>query len=307
MRKPDRVEMNLDRLHELRASGDTGALARFLDDRANVVIAKAADIAGDLRAAELVPKLASTFERLMRNPASLDKGCAALTAIARALYTMESNESTAFRAGIRHVQMEPSWGPPVDAAVELRGICALGLTQTHYDGTLFELVRLLGDREWKARVAAARALACMNDPGASLVLQYKASIGDEEPDVTAESLAGVIAQDPSRYRTFVIEFLDGATEDVAESAILALGAVRSDAATGILVERWKRSTSRTLRQALLTALAGNRSDQAVEFLLNRIADEDDECWAESIVAALERCRANERVLERAREALAHRA
>ena len=302
MRKPDRVEANLDRLHELRKSGEPQALATFLDDGVNLVVAKAAAIAGELGAAELAPKLHSTFKRLMQNPAALDKGCTALTAIARALYSIEYSDSTVFRAGIRHVQMEASWGPPVDAAVELRGVCALGLTQTRYDGTLFELVRLLADREWKARLAAARALGCMNDPGAALVLQFKASIGDAETDVTGECLAGVLAHDPNRYRPFVTEFLQGEDEALAESAIFALGAVRNEAATDVLIERWGKPASRELRQALVTALATNRSERAVEFLLSRIADENER-WAAAIAAALEKSRANERVLERVRTAL----
>jgi HEAT repeat protein len=299
MRKTDRVEAQFESLADLRNSRDVPQLAPFLDSRVNLVVAKAADIAGEWRAGDLTPNLESAFERLMRNPAVLDKGCAALTSIARALYALDYSGSAVFLAGIRHVQMEPGWGRAVDAAVELRGVCALGLTQTRYDGILFELVRLLADREWKARLYAARALAAMNASGAALVLQFKTSIGDEEPEVTGECAAGLVAHDPARYVSFITEYLEGADEPVAESVILALAGVRSDRAADLLIGRWKKPATRAMRQALLTSLATHRSERAVDFLVNQIAEED-ESWAGAIVATLEKYRAGEQVLERAR-------
>jgi len=87
-----------------------------------------------------------------------------------------------------------------------------------------------------------------------------------------------------------------------ESAIFALGAVRHEAATDVLIERWNKPARHELRQALVTALATNRSERALEFLLSRIAEEED-LWASAIAAALEKCRASERVLECVRAAL----
>src|ERR1051325_3831837 len=54
--------------------------------------------------------------RWMQQPAKLDKACAATTQIVNALYELDYVEPEVFLQGIHHVQMEGSFGPPVDAA-----------------------------------------------------------------------------------------------------------------------------------------------------------------------------------------------
>src|SRR5215831_16606165 len=100
MRKPDRIEAKLDQLSRLRATGNSSEIAPFLSDRVNVVSAKAATIAGELRLVELIPNLVKAFDRIMADPAVLDKGCAALTAIVEALYDMEHADADVYRRGI---------------------------------------------------------------------------------------------------------------------------------------------------------------------------------------------------------------
>ena len=45
------------------------------------------------------------------------------------------------------MQKEGSFGPPVDVAAELRGVCALGLVKIGYGDVLVELTDLLADVE----------------------------------------------------------------------------------------------------------------------------------------------------------------
>ena len=93
MKRRDPVVEALNALSELRSEPDSETVARqlrnFLGNKSNLVIAKAAKIAGELRIADLTPDLAAAFHRLMGDPAKLDKGCAATTAIAGALYSMD--------------------------------------------------------------------------------------------------------------------------------------------------------------------------------------------------------------------------
>ena len=190
MKRRDPVVEALDTLAELRRGGEdsTRRIGEFLWNRSNLVVAKAAKVAGELRIEALVPNLAAAFERLMADPAKLDKGCAAATAIVEALYVMDYDQSDVYLRGGRHVQMEGSFGPPVDAAAQLRGDCALGLVRTRHPDALFEVVRLLADKEPQARIGAARALGLAGETG-ELVLLLKTLTGDRELDVVATTVS----------------------------------------------------------------------------------------------------------------------
>src|ERR1039458_6546200 len=77
MRKRYPVEDALNALSELRRGPISEPSARqigtFLGNRSNLVVAKAAKIAGELRIVELVSDLAAAYRRLMGNPAKLDR------------------------------------------------------------------------------------------------------------------------------------------------------------------------------------------------------------------------------------------
>src|SRR5579859_3902574 len=134
MSKRDPTEEALERLSALKAIADDGIVATelklYLANRSNLAVAKAAKIAGEHRLISLIPELVSTFHRLMKDPQRLDKRNAALIEIAAALYEMDYHEPDVYRIGIQHVQMEGSFGPPVDVAATLRGICAQALVRT---------------------------------------------------------------------------------------------------------------------------------------------------------------------------------
>ncbi len=280
MKKLDPIKQKLERLAELRAAAAASDLRPFLADKSNFVVARAASLAGGLRIEELAPELAAAFDRIMSHPARLDPGCAAATAIVKALLAMEYLEPRVYLTGIRHVQMEPSYGGPVDAAVELRATSALGLALTDSDGLLFELVGLLADREWRARFAAARALASTGRPDAIPVLQYKATIGDEQPEVTGECLAGLMTLAPERYVPFSDSFIGHQEAAVAEAAILAFGVVRSQPAFETLARRWPQLPA-ALRGAALSAFAMMRCDAALDFLIHLIEQADEKIAAEA--------------------------
>jgi HEAT repeat protein len=260
-------------------------LVPFLQHKSNHVAAAAADTIGCLEAGALAQNLVGAFLEWMKNPAERDPGCKALTTIAKTLAAMDHPAAAVYLDGIRHVQMEASFGPPVDAAAALRGICAQGLARMSHPDALLECVTLLADSETAARAGAARAISETGQQAGVLLLRYKALIGDKDEEVTAECFAGVLRLAAAESLEFVATFLHSSSQEIAERAALALGESRLSAAFPLLRESWEHTVQPTLRRTLLLAMAMLRQDEAVEFLLTRLA-EDGEKPALDALAAL---------------------
>ena len=300
MRKPDPVEEALDRLAALKkeAAGPPliAELKTFLKNRSNVVVAKAAKGVSHVRAMELVPDLVAAFHRLMEDPAKQDKGCAGTTEIVNALYELDYMEPEVFLQGIHHVQMEGSFGPPVDAAAKLRAISALALARTGHPAALDEVVSLLVDEWPDARVGAVRALAVNGGVTGALLLKLKLLTGDNEPDVLAECFSGLLTAAPERSLRLIEGFVDSEDLAVAEAALLALGSSRLPEGFDLLKARWETAAG-PLRKTALLAIGMVRSDSAVEFLLALLVD-CSPATAKDVLAALALFRDNENIRNR---------
>ena len=150
MPKPRPVETALAQLAALKGMGPAtlaAELPKYLANKSNIVVAKAADLARAAGVESLVPQLVAAFDRFMESPTKTDPTCAAKREIANALYELGAPAQAVFLTGIRHVQKEAAWGPPVDTAAELRGLCALGLVRMGYRDVMTELADLLADGE----------------------------------------------------------------------------------------------------------------------------------------------------------------
>jgi hypothetical protein len=257
-------------------------LAPFLRHKSNHAIAAAAGAAEHLEAAALAPDLVLAFEKLMRDPAKLDQGCKATTAIVQALIQLEDPAARVYFAGVRHVQKEGSFGPPVDVAAPLRGLCARGLARMGHPDALLECVTLLADPEIAARTGAVRAIADSGRPDGILLLRLKTLMGDKEIDVTGECFAALLSLDPAGSVEFVARFLNSRTEGIGEQAALALGESRLPAAFEALREAWERGGVAEQRRTLLVAIAMLRIDEALEFLLSRLAEESGPVAADAL-------------------------
>ena len=141
-----RTEDALDRLRELAASPDAAALRPFIAHRSCHVAARAAKIAESAELSSLTPDLAKSFGRFFTDPVKTDPGCTAKNAIAAALISLNSLDSSVYLRGIRHVQMEGTFGPPEDRAATLRGLSAIGLAQINHSAAAAEIVDLLFDK-----------------------------------------------------------------------------------------------------------------------------------------------------------------
>lgn len=299
MRKPDPTEQALDHLSALRTSAESAAaIARelkvFLKNRSNLVVAKAAKISGELHITDLASELVASFERLMKDPTKLDKGCAATTEIIGTLYELDYTEPEIYLTGIHHVQMEGSFGPPVDVAAKLRGLSALGLARTRFRNALDEIVSLLVDPWTEARMGAVRALAANGGEAGTLLLKMRILTGETEPDVLAECFSGLLEAAPERSLPLVAKYAESDDLAVAEAAVLALGSSHRPEALNMLAEKYQRSTGSPLRKIVLLSIAMVRSDEAIAFLVSLL----DTCrtqTANEVITALAIFRDNEKV------------
>ncbi len=305
--KNDPIQSALAALDEIPLQTAEGLkpMAKALASKSNLVAAKAARIIGDARWAELMDDLATAFHRFVKRGSELDKGCVAMTAIARALFALDYDDADLYLAGMRHVQMEPAWGGSSDTAVELRGVCAMGLASTNHRYKLRELVELLVDREWQARAGAVRAIATVGSEAAALLLRFKAHSGDKEPEVLADCFSGLLDVEGADGVPFVTSFAEGKNKDVREPAILALGASRRADAVEWLKERFAGVADPETRQSILLALATSRTEIAIEFVLGVIRSGSAQTSAMA-VSAMEVNRTDRRIQEGVEEALRSR-
>lgn len=272
--KNDPVESALARLDDipLRSGEGKAAFTKALTAKSNLVVAKAGRLIGNAQWTELNAEMASAFDRLIAKGASLDKGCAAMIAIARALVQLDYDAPDLFLRGIRHVQMEGSWGPAVDAAAELREVCAMGLANSSYPHKLRELLPLLVDKEWRVRAGAIRAVAVIGTEAASLLLRFKMLSGDKDPEVMSECFMAALNLEGREGVPMVAAFAHSGDPEVREAAILAMGASRRADAVEWLEAEFSRSADPAGRKCILLSLSTSRVEGAIAFLLGLIRD-----------------------------------
>ena len=246
------------------------ALRKALGDRVNLMVAKAAKLAGEQRRLELVPELLAAFDRLMEEPVERDPQCWGKNAIASALVALEYRFSAPFQRGARHVQIEPSHLRPADTAATLRGICLLalpGCSDLRREEVLGCLVDALMEEEHTVRMEAVRAIALMEGSEAALLLRLKARVGDEESAVTGQVFDSLMRLEGAGALPFVGSFLRSRKEESREEAALALGASRLAGAVEILREALGAAREPQFRDVLMRALSASRQPAAIEYLL----------------------------------------
>jgi HEAT repeat protein len=285
MAKGRSVEDTFAQLAALKSAGPAvlaEMLPKFLSSKINLIVAKAADLAREKEVKSLQPQLTEAFDRFMDRPSETDKGCEAKQAIANALYEMGCDAADLFLTGIRHRQPEGSYGPPVDTAAELRGICALGLVRMAYRDAMNELVDLLTDESHQSRIMAARAIAYAGRDEGALLLRLKILVGDPVEDVVAECLIALGNLSRAKALPFIRKYLDSRSPMIAESAALALGEMRNANALSALLEQWERDPFTCKSLALPIALS--RLPQSQEFLINVVAQAKEEIAAAAVEA-----------------------
>ncbi len=302
----DKVEKQLAALKALRGANATpesvSLLRKSLGDRVNVVVAKAAQVAGELSAAEFIPDLKIAFERMFEK--GKDPQCWAKNALAKALKDLGVQESAIFLRGTRHIQMEPVWGGSEDTAATLRGTCAMGLVQCNdipRDDILRCLVDLLTDKIATVRIDTARSLEQMGGREVLLLLRLKARLGDKDPSVTGEVLEALLHMEGKIAIPFVSEFLASPDEELSDEAALVLGGSHFPEAFDLLKTAWEDRPS----GVFLRALSISRLTEALDFLLGLLTRGRPKD-AEEALHALELQKASPEVVKRVEQAALQR-
>jgi hypothetical protein len=273
--------VNLGRLREGPVTEATvAALRKGLADRVNLIAAKAAQVAAELRLTPLIPDLVAAFDRQFKNAGEPDPQCWAKNAIAKALTDLDHDESAPFLRGCTYTQMESVWGGKTDTAVTLRSLCSLALVQcadlTRGD-KLRHLVVAMTDREETVRIDALRALEQMEGEEAALLLRLKASAGDARASVVGQALESLLRVEGERALEFSRRFLiergsenlrefASTAEELLEESALAIGASRLPTAIEMLKESWNARPT----PIFLHAISASRLESGFEFLLSLV-------------------------------------
>ncbi|HZD49015.1 MAG TPA: HEAT repeat domain-containing protein [Silvibacterium sp.] len=283
-------DVQLAALEALRQQPDEACIAPLraaLKHQNNYIVAKAADLVMQRRLESLLPELLTAFDRFFEDAEKRDPQCWAKNSLSRVLAAFELQDPAPFLRGMRHVQLEGTWGGRSDTAGTLRGTCALALVQCR-EIPEPELLRLLldvlVDTDKSARGNAVRAIEQVGSPSASLLLRLRAQVrGDEEPEILGACYAGVLRIEGNSALPWVNRFIAG-EDDAAGEAALAMAATHSAEAFEMLKARWEKTHDPWFRSVLLSAIALTRQSEATEFLLGLV--KADSIGADLVVEAL---------------------
>jgi hypothetical protein len=291
----------LERLRDTSPEAARPELERALNLRNNYLVAKAAAIALHHQLNSLAPNLAAAFPRFLEDAAKSDPQCWAKNAIAKALAAFEYQDSELFLAGMRHIQLEATWGGTTDSAGPLRGSCALALVQcreVNSHRVLIHLTPLFADKELTVRVNAARAVEQVGTDSAVLLLRLRAELASDEPELLGACYSGVLSIEGPAAIPWVAQFLP-LEDDTAAEAAMALSETRAPEAVQILRAAFARARDPWFRTAVLSAIALSRQPEATEWLLDLIAAEKP--FAEDAREALCRSAPSNATLERLKQ------
>jgi hypothetical protein len=266
----------LEALREQSTGAAEPRLAKALGLRNNFLVAKAAGITMHHQLTTLTPEMVAAFPRFLENASKSDPQCWAKNALAKALAAFEYQEPEIFLSGMRHIQMEPVWGGSVDTAGTLRGICALALVQcreVNSHRVLVHLTPLLADKELSVRVNAARAIEQVGTDSAALLLRLRAELASDGPELLGACYSGVLALEGPAAISWVAQFLPPEDDPAAEAA-LAIAQTHTPEAFQLLRTTFTQARDPWFRTAVLSAIALTRQQEATDWLLDLIANEE---------------------------------
>ena len=268
-----------EELEEFRAATADPASAGFreklraaLQSRHSLLAARAAGIVKSEQMGGFAPDLLGAFDRFLNNPVKSDPSCLAKLAVLEALEATGHPDAEPFLVAARYVQLEPSWGPPVDTAVGLRARAVMALANMAYQDLLLLGAELLADPEVPVRIAAAEALAHHGDRLGAGLLLLKLRHGDDDPLVLLECLGGLLSLAPDWGLPVLKAALLGSDEELREMATLALGESGREDALRLLLEYLDSGPVGKDWSQAVRALGLHRSDGALQRLLTLITN-----------------------------------
>jgi HEAT repeat protein len=256
-------------------AAQTEQLRKALAHRNNFLVSKAAKLVAECELFALLPDVLAAYDRFFIDAAKSDPQCWAKNALVKALVKLEHRQKDAYLRGLRHHQMEGSYGGLSDTAGALRGACthALvdcpGLSDADLLGLLLEP---LIDADKTVRMEAARAIGQVGGVSAALLLRLRALIGKDEPEVLGAVYSALLSVEGARAIAVVAAALkDG--DDLAAEAAFALAEMRAPEALAALIARLRAGADGWFGGVLLGAIALTRLPEAMDFLLTLIAQD----------------------------------
>ena len=262
----------LSRVRDLPPDEAVPLLRKALASKRVGEVVQAADLTRVLGYREVAPELIDAYDRLAVNPVKLDPSCAAMEAIVRALDAFEEPARSVYAHAVKHVQMSPMFDDEmeqIDLAAGLRRQAVLAMVRTSDPDALVAATDLLADPKTVARAGAANALRVIGSEPAVLLLRFRVKSGERRPEVLAECFAGLLEYSPSNMDV-VAEYALGDDEQVASLAALSIADARPSGAFEVLRQAWEKYRNPQLKEILLNAIAGLRTDEAVAFLIDLV-------------------------------------
>jgi HEAT repeat protein len=314
-------DAELAALEELSESFKAGAaldsdgvegLRKALNNKNNFLVSKAAKLVGEAEVAALMPEVLAAYERFFVDAAKSDPKCWAKDALAKALVKLGHVGKDAYLRGLRHHQMEASWGPPVDTAGGLRATCAHALVACPgipNDELVALLLEALVDTDKSVRVEGARAIANVGGTGAALALRLRALMGPVGQDAdTPEVLGAVYGALLSLEGVEAIPLVAGVLEDgddLSGEAAFALAETRLPEALAVLTARLggagKKAPDTWFAGVLTSAIAMTRLEDGFDSLIRQV--ERDSRYALAALEALGRIAPSVELRERIEKAV----
>jgi HEAT repeat protein len=279
-------------------------LRRSLTHSSNFIVSKAAKLIADAELAALLPDILAAYDRFFIDAAKTDPKCWAKEALAKALVKFGHRSKDAYLRGMRHHQMEPSWGPPEDTAGALRGTCTHALVSCpgiSDSDLLTAFLEPFTDTDQTVRMEAARAIGNVGGVSAVLLLRLRALLGNDEPEVLGAVYSTLLDLEGVQAISLVAQYLE-AGDDLAAEAAFALADMRAPEALAVLLARLRDGADTWFGSVLLSAIALTRLPEAVDFLISLV--ERDAHEAAAAIEAIGRIAPSEEIRARVEQAVA---
>lgn len=278
-----------------------------LTHRNNFLVSKAARLVAGCELTQLLPDILTAYNRFFHDAAKTDPQCWAKEALAKALVKLGHRSKDEYLRGMRHHQMEPSFGPPVNTAGGLRATSAHALVDCPGISDADLLAALLEpftDNDKTVRMEAARAIAAVGGVSAALLLRLRALLGgalvEAEPEVMGSVFSSLLSLEGSQAIPLVSKSLESG-DDLAAEAAFALAELHSAEALAALLARLRAGADPWFTGVLLSAIALTRLPAAIDFLLATISG--DERPAPEAIEALSRIVPNDELRLRMQQAV----
>jgi hypothetical protein len=268
----------LEALRDASPEAAEPELAKALSHRNNLIVSKAAALVLHHQLTGLTPNLAAAFTRFVENSAKSDPQCWAKNALAKTLAAFEYQEPELLLMGMRHIQLEPVWGGSADTAGTLRSACALALVQCRELNShrlLIQLIPLLADKELPVRINVVRAIEQVGNDSATLLLRMLVELPSDHPEFLGACFSGVLALEGPSAIAWAGRFLSREDDSAAE-AVMAIAQTHTIEAFQLLRSTFAAARDAWFRNTVLSAIALTRRQEATDWLLDLVANEEDD-------------------------------